>query len=127
MTGVIAHCERCGVPRTISQRRDSTLCIACVYDTGHRCQQCGKARGRHNKHPTLCGPCTHTQGHTIALQAGQWVRDGLVWRWEPAPEPERCGTERGYNWHRKHAEPICDPCREAHRIFMREYRQKKAA
>jgi ribosomal protein S14 len=126
MTGIIAHCERCGLPRTIATRRDSGLCSACSYAGGHRCQRCGKPRGRHNKHPQLCGPCTREQTHTIALQAGQWVRDGLIWRWQPAPEPERCGTERGYHWHRKHDETICERCREAHRTYIRERRQEAA-
>jgi hypothetical protein len=127
MSSLIGRCTRCGIPRTIAKRRDTGLCVACKYDTGHRCQRCGKSRGSRNQHPTLCGPCTREQTHTIALEGGQWVRNGLLWNWEAAPEPERCGTERGYHWHRKHAETICEPCREAHRSYIREYRQRKAA
>jgi hypothetical protein len=131
MTAHIAHCIRCGVPRTINKTRDGGLCIACSYDAGHRCQRCGKPRGRHNHHPELCGPCTREQGHTIALEAGQWVRDGLVWRWQPdpqeVPQPIRCGTYRGYRKHRRTGEPACAECREAFRIHRREERRQEAA
>lgn len=32
-----------------------------------------------------------------------------------------CGTNGGYERHRLHHETACDPCREAHRLYMIEY------
>lgn len=34
------------------------------------------------------------------------------------------GTLPGYRQHRKHGEPICDPCRDAFNVDKREYRSK---
>jgi hypothetical protein len=154
VTGIIAHCERCGIPRTIAKRRDPGLCIACAYDTGHRCQSCGKPRRRHSQHPTLCGTCAREQGHTIALGDGQWIRDGLVWRWEttrdaepsqPAtrrprgprvPRPERhlpvdqlapCGTHSAYCRHKRRGEQIDYDCLEAEREYKAEWMRQKRA
>lgn len=33
-----------------------------------------------------------------------------------------CGTDSGYKRHRSHKERSCDPCREAHRLKVREQR-----
>ena len=42
-------------------------------------------------------------------------------------EPARCGTESGYKAHRRvYAQP-CAPCREAHCIYMSEYREARRA
>lgn len=38
-----------------------------------------------------------------------------------APRVARCGTPGGYGRHRRQGEEICDPCRDAHRSYMREY------
>jgi hypothetical protein len=36
--------------------------------------------------------------------------------------PDSCGTPRGHLQHRYHGEEICDACREAHTLEMRERR-----
>lgn len=36
--------------------------------------------------------------------------------------PDSCGTPRGHLQHRYHGEEICDACREAHKLEMREWR-----
>jgi len=37
------------------------------------------------------------------------------------------GTEKGYILHNKRLEPMCDPCKAAHREYIAEYRRKKKA
>jgi hypothetical protein len=38
-----------------------------------------------------------------------------------------CGSDRGYDYHRKHGEEACEPCKEAHRTMQRlRYARKKA-
>ena len=41
----------------------------------------------------------------------------------PAGGPGKCGTYAGWNQHQRRDEEPCDPCREANRIYMREYRK----
>jgi hypothetical protein len=41
--------------------------------------------------------------------------------------PDSCGTPRGHALHRYHGEEICDACREAHKLEMREWRAAKRA
>ena len=90
------------------------------------CDRCGMHR-RILKDDAICGHCALVPEHLDELTDGHWVRDGLIWKWEPTPEEiKRCGTERGYGWHRKHGEPICDDCRYAHRLHRREERAQRA-
>jgi hypothetical protein len=84
MTSETCVCSRCGITRTVKLRRPDYLCLECKSAV-HRnvktsCERCGKPR--RGRHKSLCANCERTQGHTIALNGGQWVREGLVWRWE---------------------------------------------
>lgn len=38
-----------------------------------------------------------------------------------------CGTKAGYEQHHKRREPVCDPCRNAHREYMRAYKAARRA
>jgi len=37
-----------------------------------------------------------------------------------------CGSLGGYSRHKKRGEPVCDPCREANRIYQADYRANRA-
>ena len=39
----------------------------------------------------------------------------------------RHGTDAGYQAYRLAKTPACEPCRAAHRNYLRDYRQRKAA
>lgn len=66
-----------------------------------------------------------------------------VWRppgWTPAPpstaaavqpstastDPERCGTYRGAQAHRKRGEKPCDPCKAAQNAYVKQWRTRNA-
>lgn len=42
-------------------------------------------------------------------------------------EGTRCGTNPGYQKHINHKTTICQPCRAAHTLYVRHYRQRIAA
>jgi hypothetical protein len=52
----------------------------------------------------------------------QW--DGPLLPLEPIDKQHliRHGTDKGYQAHRRHGIPVCDPCREAHRQMRRKDR-----
>jgi DNA-directed RNA polymerase subunit RPC12/RpoP len=35
------------------------------------------------------------------------------------------GTDRGFQRHLRAREPACDPCKDAHSAYMRDYRRRK--
>lgn len=56
---------------------------------------------------------------------GGWERDGLVWKFVPAPKPKRvakCGTVSGYARHHRLGETPCVECANASRDYQRERR-----
>lgn len=82
MSSEPAVCARCGIQNIARQAR-GYVCGSCVvYDTANGCARCGKRRRRDSAHPTLCGHCSKDSEHVIALGDGEWVRDGLIVRWE---------------------------------------------
>ena len=61
----------------------------------------------------------------------QTVLDWKVNHWKPGGglsrerirrEPPQCGTRGGYQQHRRHKEPACQPCRDANSAADRQYR-----
>lgn len=80
----------------------------------------------------------------VPLTGGQWVNVRGIMRWQPDPlpplpddQPQRrhskpgeaiCGTDAGYYRHRrKHKEPACEACKEAHREAERARHRKEVA
>lgn len=49
--------------------------------------------------------------------------DPEAFRHEQAIDP--CGTDRGYQRHRKAAQPACEPCRAAHSAAAKVYRVRR--
>lgn len=39
-------------------------------------------------------------------------------------DTEKCGTNAGWNAHKYYGTEICDECRKAHNVYMREWRGK---
>ena len=39
--------------------------------------------------------------------------------------PVQHGTRAGWNWHLRRGVPICGPCREANRLYIRGIRSRK--
>lgn len=39
-------------------------------------------------------------------------------------KPPECGTRAGYIWHKKHGEPIDEPCRRAHTAYVDTWRRQ---
>lgn len=88
MTSETATCTRCGITRTVRYNHHNDLCASCrIFDTPNPCTRCGRGRRRDNQHPTLCGECSRQPEHVLELSGGQWVRDGLVMRWQPVDTP----------------------------------------
>jgi hypothetical protein len=139
VTAETATCTRCGIKRFVKRLRPDYLCQECksvVYrNTMRTCERCGKPR--RGRHLTLCSNCAHAATHIIELDGGQWVREGLVWRWHDNGQPRddgrdefgrfvghtECGTDAGYSRHRRRGETICDDCRTAHRTAQRQRRK----
>jgi hypothetical protein len=42
-------------------------------------------------------------------------------------DPELCGTNPGYHQHYRHKQPVCDPCKGAHRASDAKYRAERKA
>lgn len=36
-------------------------------------------------------------------------------------DTSRCGTPRGYKWHKNHGETVCDNCQSAHAAYSRAW------
>jgi WhiB family redox-sensing transcriptional regulator len=82
---------------------------------------------------TVCARCPVKQqclDHAMAQGESEGIWGGLN-----ASERERlgcrkprvnydivCGTDAGYSWHRRHGEPACEPCLEAHRMANRRWK-----
>lgn len=45
----------------------------------------------------------------------------------PTRIPSKCGTYAGFQRHARYGEEPCDPCREANRVYMQEYRAQRRA
>lgn len=41
--------------------------------------------------------------------------------------PSKCGTNQGYDAHRRSKTPICQPCRDAHNAYKRDWKRRKKA
>lgn len=50
-------------------------------------------------------------------------------RGEPVQRRGRaqCGTNAAYHGHRDRGEPVCEPCRDAHRAYQRDYYRTKSS
>lgn len=68
----------------------------------------------------------------LALTDGAWKNRASVQVWVP-DDPEafhrwrtgdQCGSNAGYQRHRKAGEPICEPCRAGHRTSAKHYRTR---
>lgn len=42
-------------------------------------------------------------------------------------DPDFCGTYAGAQYHRRHGEPVCDPCRAAAAAYVRKWRADRKA
>lgn len=60
-------------------------------------------------------------------RGSRFGHDPIPMRDERLAERPPCGTRKGYCAHKKRGEPRCDPCWEANRQYMREYKAKRAA
>lgn len=74
----------------------------------------------------LCAICRRFSRNPEPLEGGYWERDGLVMRWvQVTPVREGgppCGTDAGYEAHRRHGEQTCDECRAAHAVKRAAHR-----
>lgn len=67
--------------------------------------------------PVRCPLCT--------VLPKPWPEPGEQARGKTTTEPAPCGTTAGYSRHRRHREPICEPCRAAHNARVAECKQAR--
>lgn len=88
------------------------------------------ARARHEVAARICrSECdalVACQARRDRLHAAKRLTAGVWAGQEPSrgggrPRRSGCGTDAGYQAHRKAGEPVCDACALAHREYMREY------
>lgn len=101
-----------------------------LWDPQHELESARDRNERHQLAAEICraecraiGACAARRDRLVA--AGR--RTSGVWAGQvPArgggrPRLYGCGSQAGYQAHRKAGEPVCDACAQAHREYMREY------
>lgn len=85
------------------------------------------AAGRYRRHPLRIVVCPHCdQRFTTHVPCKLYCSDSCRRAGRRTAQPGQCGTVGGYYGHRRRDEPVCDPCRQAHRAYGRMWRAEQA-